>query len=192
MCEVFPSWGLLVVDWWAKPLGQPWEIPGVPLLWLAAGSFGSSRAGGGGLAGQQLELVVAVLWLLAHVWFLSWARGTWLLSQLLFLAMGPQRYNFAPALGPKKWARLVAQPEAGTSIPSQPTELQGYSGKSLVTCWSVCKPFFALSAPSCVCLSCCSFSCLSCWFLSWFLQTWGKVKLQFFLCKKFKLLNISY
>lgn len=56
--------------------------------------------------------------------------------------MGPQRYNLAPALGPKKWARLVAQPKAGTSIPSQPTELRGCSGKSPVTCWSVCLNLF--------------------------------------------------
>ena len=59
--------------------------------------------------------------------------------------MGPWQYNLAAAPDPNKWARLVAQPKVGTSIPSQPTQLQGCSGKSLVACWSACLILFLRS-----------------------------------------------
>lgn len=138
-CEVFPSWGSLAVDWWAKPLSQPrGVIGGCPCCGWHPGVFPPA---GPPLARQLLELVVAVpcCWLASQL--LSWACGTWTWAQSLLLAVGPWPCNLAPTLGRNEWARLLARPKGGTPTSSQPTELQHCSGpgnhQSFVGLWNL-------------------------------------------------------
>lgn len=116
----FPWWRL-VGNWWISKASWPaLGNPGVPPLPVS----GSYRAGCRVvLAGQLLELVVAVTCLLAHI--LVSVLSLWELTVTLFLVLRDtsllQPLALTSGQGPWDELRLVAQLKVGPSMPSQPT-----------------------------------------------------------------------